>query len=224
MDRVFAVQISEGVLRSMVLATLEAYCYGDNWKKGRVKLETLGYIWGNWNNQTDDVRYAHVDVVSTSLSAVRRGDSVLDNVDAAPLKNAEMGVLAPHLHLIGDFHSHPYESIQEVKEISGFNFSEQDYDWFLSDDYLWEHAREQPIMMAMTICRVKKVHGSNPRKLKPSLYEFNVGDYRLWLNVVVGYRDHKKKRRVTGIDQSEAYLFWPGEYFSVPGVTLERPK
>jgi hypothetical protein len=176
-----SVYISENLMESMTLASIEAYCLGDGRRSDKNMLETLGYIWGYKKAERDqDIFF--LDRMSLSLSARRTKNSVEQHERAAELKNDVVNKWSPHVTLYGDFHSHPYSNIEEVK-------SE-----FISNDYVWKKSSDMPIMLVLTICRMERVReSSGAKRERANLWRFDVGEFRCWLNAAVGYMENRKR-------------------------------
>lgn len=202
----FTISLSDAARHTITLATLEAYVLGDG-RPRRTKLETLGYLWGFSREDSKGTTHFHVDLMSLSISAKRSRNSVKPNDQAVRLKSELMDRWAPHLTLIGDFHSHPYENLAEVRDIRGFEFSDADEASFLDDDFLWERANDQPIMLAMTICKLARVHEKHAAEtIRSNIAHFDVGEFRFWLNAAVGFLDASGSRRCTGNRPSNVKL------------------
>ena len=101
----YKVRVSPELLETMTLAAIEAYCYGNLYKKKNTAVETLGYVWG-YRKQQNGTTVFYLDRTSVSISAERQYHSVTPNLDAAKLKNEGMMRGSAHLTLLGDFHIH----------------------------------------------------------------------------------------------------------------------
>lgn len=184
------VRVSSAALREMVLATVEAYqLKRDEDDEG---VEIYGHIWGH-HRQVGDLVVYHVESVSISSTAVGDSGEVDPNPRALELKQAVMERWYPQLMLLGDFHSHPYETLEEAMAPDeddpgpGFEFSADDYETFLIDDVIWRAADDRPLMLVMTICRLAQVHESNETRVRANVQAFTIGEYRFWLNGSAGY-------------------------------------
>ena len=184
------VRVSTPALREMVLATVEAYqLKRDEDDEG---VEIYGHIWGH-HRRIGDLTVYHVESVSISSTAIGTSGDVDPNPRALELKQAVMERWYPQLMLLGDFHSHPYESLDEVMAPDeddpgpGFEFSKDDYETFLEDDVIWRAADDRPLMLVMTICRLGHVHESNETSVRSNVQAFTIGEYRFWLNGSAGH-------------------------------------
>lgn len=152
----YQVTVSDHALEEMVLAASESFALGNarTWDSAEVQ----GYLWGS-RRQGDGVEYIHVDRFSVSVSAWGDENSVAVDERVAQLKNSVIGLWAPHSHFVGTFHTHPYENLDEVNEVKGWEFSEEDVETFLDDEVLWALAMpSHPIAMVMTVTKMAAVH------------------------------------------------------------------
>jgi hypothetical protein len=225
MAKNFHVTLSESALRSITLATAESYAFGDGRRKKRTDMsgksvETFGYLWGYQKATSGDLVQIHVDVVSVSISAEREANSVNPNVSAMELKAAIMERWHPHMQLLGNFHSHPYESYQEVKDTKGFEFSPADLSSHENDVELWDHCSDYPLMLVMTICKMSKVHDRyGVENIRDNIGCFDVGEFRFWLNASVGIEEDGI-RMCTPNTRSPVVLSLDGKFFNSSGDRL----
>ncbi|NSY16158.1 hypothetical protein [Neorhizobium sp. AL 9.2.2] len=213
----FRITVSDDVLESMAMAAIEAYSLGDGRRSVLNGLETFGYLWGSKRVSQEETVF-HLEKLSVSISAERTSESVKPHVKAARLKNDVMSRWAPHRTMLGSFHTHPYTSLDEVKKIYGYEFSEPDFDLFHHDDFLWEQSGNNPVNFAMTICKLSRVRESiGGDWLRPNIWQFDVGEFRLWLNVCVGSLDDYGNRCLTGNKRSAAHLELNTRFFNQAG-------
>lgn len=209
------VSIEDRALQAMVMAALESYVIGNGEKpvaNGRSPVENFGHLWGYHHRNRDGEHTYRVEVFDVSISAIRKRTSVKPNKNSACLKADFMRKWTPHLSLIGDFHTHPYESVEEVKSISGYEYSVGDRSALLHDDLLWEQSDEQPLMLIMTVCELQRIHLTAGKWERNNVYTFDVGQYRLWLTAAVGYLDENAERCVTDNKRSRVSLDIGGRY------------
>ncbi len=216
----FHVKISDRLLEQMTLATAEAYVLGDG--NHDIGLETLGYIWGHRiiRDEGNEI-FFHLDRASISISAIRNQDWVQPNQTALHLKNAIVTRWAPEVTLLGDFHSHPYSDFATVQAIQGWQFSDSDIQYFLENNDTWELAENNPIMVAMTICKMGAVHGNVFGDMQQSnVFRFDIGEFRFWINVIAGWLDNKGARQHTPNIHSSVFLDMI-KFFNEAGDRLE---
>lgn len=201
----FRVRVSSHFLEAVTLAAIEAYCYGDKPGRRWRPVETLGYIWG-FKKEDEDETVLFLDRMSISISSARGRNSVDPNPEAALLKNEVVLRWSPHLSLLGDFHSHPYRTLKDVTDINGFEFSDRDFESFIEDDLLWQESGNNPVMLAITICRLGRVRENFGQRIRSNVHRYKVGQFQFWINVAVGYLDEDGNRCHTGNSHSKAAL------------------
>jgi hypothetical protein len=194
----FRVRLGTSLLESMTLATVEAYSYR-GYRSGRLTgVETYGYVWGSKKSQANGDVVFFLDKLSVSLTAKKSAQYVLPNRLAAIIKDELFSQLAPHQTLLADFHSHPYANVKAMTHAVGFEFSDDDFNDFLSDDFLWDSANNNPVMLLQAVCRRSRSSASEMGWKRQNVFHFDVGQYRFWVNAVVGYLDGRGKRCHTG--------------------------
>lgn len=214
----YRVRLAPHLLEAMTLAAVEAYCYsragrrsGDRKVRKHTFHETMGYIWGV--KRYDKSRGAwiiSIERMSVSISAKRYPRAVEPNSDAARLMNEVVALSSPQLSMLGDFHSQPYNTREEVLGCNGFEFSKSDFDSFLADNYVWQQAENHPLMIAVTVCRLERVRASSLEYVRNNIVRFSVGQFQIWINAAVGWRirgaDGKMQREVSGNSRSPVNL------------------
>lgn len=193
------IRVSENFIVAATLAAAEAYCYGDG--RGHNKLETIGFVWG-YKRVKGDKAIFFLDRLSISLSAERETASVATNTEALKLKRNFMEVLQPQYTLLGDLHTHPYEDASEVARIGGQDFSDGDYQALLSDDLLWLTSDNTPLMLAITVCRMKRVRASVGRYISDNIFQYNIGEFRMCINASAGYLDGGTRRCTKSVQRN----------------------
>ena len=186
----------------MVLAASESFVLGDGRKPkrrtrgGNVAVETYGYLWGHRRvSRSEDIENIYIDKFDESLSAKRKNSSVLPNEDAIKLKNSIIERWSPHLSFLGDFHTHPFDSLTEIEKFKGWRFSEQDINSFSNDDPLWDLSDGSPLMLVMAVAPVERVHyGWGRTDGAQYRWRFDIGQLRFWLTAHIGYLDSDSKR------------------------------
>lgn len=195
----FEITLSDTFIQDAVLSGVEAYARGDGRRRRASDarppgVETIGNIWGiSWapDDKTHGIR---LERFSQSIAARRSQHAVLPDPHARRLARGVAARFSPHLRLIGDLHTHPYEDLDDVEQNKGWQFSEQDFRAFLADDDLWEWSDANPVMLVLTVCRLKRVHDSTLDWPQSNVWRFDVGEFRFWLNVCVGYMDDDGER------------------------------
>jgi hypothetical protein len=209
----FEIRISDHFLETAVLAGVEAYHLGDGRRRRGAQsgLETIGNVWGVSLPLPEGGRLLHLERFTLTQAAQRTNGSVLPDPRARVLAIDVMKRWSPHLRMLGDLHTHPYSTLAEVREVGGFEFSPQDFAVFDNDDDRWETADGFPVMLALTVCRLQRVREGGLDWPRPNLWQFDVGQFRLWLNVCVGWQEGGERCN-TGNSHSSAHLVPPMHY------------
>ncbi|MDP3603822.1 MAG: hypothetical protein Q8R85_21920 [Bosea sp. (in: a-proteobacteria)] len=210
----YLIRIADDALESLALAAIEAYCLGDGQGSAFEQVETLGYLWGH-RKFDPDLTTIFIVKASVSISA-HRGDSyVIPHPQALLLKDNFVARWSPHLAFLGEFHSHPFDDVASVRQARGFEFSEQDVDSFVGDGPLWARSDNNPLMLAVTVCRLSHVRASWCSQPRANVFSFSVGEFRFWLNARVGFADKNGDRYYTEERRSAVILDLNSRYFNL---------
>lgn len=186
------VTLSEQALQGMVLAACEAYVFGKN--DDQEPVETYAHLWGfRRYQQENDTEYLHVDRVNICVSAQVRNDQAEVFTGVISLQDDIVKHWSPHLSLLGDFHTHPYDSLSDLKQEKGWNFSECDQSSFLSDENLWTRADGSPISLVMAITKLERVREGWAECNTSYRWRFDVGQYRFFVSVAAGRLDRNNQ-------------------------------
>lgn len=209
----YRVRMSDRFLEAAIMGAIEAYCHGDGFQ---TEIETIGPIWGHRRLKGND-QIIFLERLAVSLSADRETDSVTPKAEATALMAEVMERLAPELTLLGDFHSHPYKDRDEVSRNKGFEFSDGDFNAFLADNDLWERNPAGPVMMVITMCKLNRVHETGGKMIRYNIWQFDLGQYRFWINVCIGYLDEHGRRQHSGNKRSSVWLDLDSRFFNLSG-------
>ena len=188
------VTISERALESMVLAACEAYAFGKD--DDREAVETYAHLWGFRRCSPDGAaEHVHVDRISVCVSAQVANDRATVFTDVIALQDDIVKHWSPHLSLLGDFHTHPYESRRELIDNKGWEFSDCDRTSFLDDDNLWVRADGDPVSLVMAVTQLRAVHEGWATQQTAYRWRFDIGQYRFYLSASAGRRDHRGERK-----------------------------
>jgi hypothetical protein len=193
----YRIRLTPSLVESMTLSTMEAYCIRQPKARRYGGVETYGYVWGT-KKRTDDVTIFHLTKLAVSITAERSYMSVFPNPMTGALKNKVLKRMAPHLTLLGDFHSHPWANQKSMKRDVGYNFSPQDFVSFLEEDLFWEMSDNNPVMLVQTVVRLSRKGRKGSGWQRLNVFHFDIDDHRFWINAVVGYLDIDGNRRHTG--------------------------
>ena len=215
----FLIKISDGLLETMTLAAIEAYCLGDGRKKAD-QLEAHGLIWG-YVKDTEDQKVFYLDRGSVSISAQMHNEWVKPKPEEIELKDFIVTRWAPQLTLLGTFHTHPYADLDDVASSKGYEFSEGDYDYMRDGGTIWERAGGSVVHLAMAMCKLKSVHSKTEGKwIRNNVWQYDVGNYRFWINACVGYTD-EDEQILTANTRSEAVLDLGTRFYNQSGDHID---
>lgn len=193
----YRIRLTPSLIESMTLSTMEAYCIGDSGTRRKNGVEAYGYVWGT-KNHTDGLTIFHLSKLSISIAAKRSYMAVFPHPRSGILKSKVLEKMAPHLTLLGDFHSHPWATRESMKRDVGFNFSPGDFDSFLADDLFWETSGNNPVMLVQSVVRLRRAGRRGSGWQRQNVFHFDIYDHRFWINAVVGFVDEQGNRRHTG--------------------------
>lgn len=213
----YEVTVSNQALEEMVLAASESFLLGNARKYGPVEIH--GYLWGS-RREVEGIEYLDVEKVSVSASALGDEDSILVDPRVVRIKNSILRLWAPHHHFLGEFHTHPYNNLEDVNRNNGWDFSDEDVCAFLSDEDIWELSYpEMPIQLVVAVTKIGAVHDTFSKlELDGRRLQFNVGNLRFWLSVGVGEVSRGQEKTFS----KENIVFHPfNRHFNQAGVWLD---
>lgn len=192
--------IEDHVVPQLLTSAIEAYQHGDVTSIGtrlRNKLETYGLLWGYTLPARAGVPARIVAVTSTvEVSADRQRDSV-DPIRASLKQKREFfETYWPNLELVGTFHSHPYENMDDIKKCKGWRASGEDGDFGhwrgIHDEICPDYSHLAHIIVSV-VCLDRK-STKLPERLGDSEaftgYKLGAGNYRIWIK---GYSTEREK-------------------------------
>lgn len=189
------ITVSENAFESMVLATCEAYEFGNASEYGYV--ETYAHLWG-YRRRNKRIEHVHIDRIHICVSAEGTYKSVSIDDDDEKLVAMQAKIvehLSPRVSFLGNFHTHPYDDRQEVDCSKGWGFSKKDKDWFRSFKDLWRYSKNKPIFLVMTIAKLKRVRKSKAEQEASFRWKFTIGEYQIYLTAAVGRLEKGKERK-----------------------------
>ncbi|MGO3058426.1 hypothetical protein ACT3R7_10710 [Halomonas sp. AOP43-A1-21] len=181
--------IEEYVVPQLFTTAFEAYEFehrGRERSKGYAKLETFGLLWGYSIPAKGDLPARIVATMSTvETSATRHEDWVQPNFDSIIAKKQFFERYWQNIELVGTFHSHPYENLDDVKLNRGWQGSPEDQEFWPYFHQLV--APEQPLMthLVITIAKLSKRGWAMPDRLKGGEhdkgYVLSADERKFWL-------------------------------------------
>ena len=180
----YVIRVSESAAIQMCLHGLEAYTIYR--KAGRHRkeamTETFGLVWGHEVTQADGRTLYSVDLVSMDVSAEFGRSFCQPYPEAFTLKKDIVTSFWPHYEFLGDFHTHPFRTIEEAIACKGFSLSREDKTYVEKASDTWARHNFRTSLV-LTISRLKR--RSDFVSLNGNVLAFTMGNYRLWLHAHV---------------------------------------
>lgn len=187
------VTIEDNVVPQLLTSALEAYDFGQHLdEKRETQIETFGLLWGYVIDGREGKSPRVIATMSTvETSAKRKPSSVQPDFESLRTKRDFIQTYWPHIDIVGTFHSHPYESLGDVKSISGWEASSPENLGLKSggDTEFWPGLHEEicpdlPYMahLIVTVCALKRDGWAAPKKFSvDSGFELTAGRKKLWI-------------------------------------------
>ncbi|MXX95298.1 MAG: hypothetical protein F4039_10785 [Gammaproteobacteria bacterium] len=185
------IHISDNALLHLLMSGLE--CFNLRFWRGKITqkrgpTETAGTLWGYFigGDGTED-DHVRVEFVSQDVLADRHKSWVVLQKDTTWVKSQLVQARWPHLSLIGDFHTHPYETYSECNEACGWKFSDGDCDYF---QHTWNNQKELElwkrckVSLLLTIAHLDRVHDEkrwDPDVVENHIVRFQIDRFRFWI-------------------------------------------
>ena len=213
----YVVNVSESALMHLCLMGLESY------RIPRSPKETYGLLWGSSVNKTNDTIHYKIDHVSTDAEAERTAHWVAYSERSLELKRDVIEECWPSLSFLGDFHTHPFRSLQEAQ--GGYKFSEGDREdveeigrkfWFKAD---------LKVSLVMAICPLGNIGWQAPGRIDGRTYTITwtlrnhrkEEYYRIWLSAYVIQKFRVRRRMSLILTPREND--WDNNWMEQYGVT-----
>lgn len=178
--------LDDRAIEDIVLVALEAYTVP---RKGLKFTETYGICLGTVKS-TEQIRQPagkftlrHIDIrsVHIQLRAVGFSNKVTYDLRSLETQMAVAAYLYPKLDIVGDFHTHPYETAEQLREVEGWHFSPSDEacipEWVQPLKQMGYHPRTSLIVgIAEGTKRITR-----PGRLKPNVVRFSVSKYHFYI-------------------------------------------
>jgi hypothetical protein len=198
--------LDDRAIEDIVLVALEAYAVP---RRGVRFTETYGICFGS-TKSTEEKRQAHgkhtthyvyISSVHIQLRAEGFSNKVTYDLRSLETQMAVAKHLFPQLDIVGDFHTHPYKSVEELRAIKGWRYSRGDEacipTWVSPLTGMGYHPRTSIIVgIAKGGRRISK-----PGKLKPNVVRFSINKYHFYLAAyrIVGRRYSDKLIAINAI-------------------------
>ena len=209
----FAVEITNSALMRLCVAGLESYNHEEGLR------ETFCLLWGGETSRRKDEVYYRVDHAFTDIDAERTEEGVSYNEPGLNFKRKIMERCWPTQSFLGDFHTHPYGTLDEVPSSPGASNDDRE-DIEDHNLNLWLSTGLK-ISLVLSIAKLKRGGRTSPRRgrNRDHMVEWTLdGDYRLWLTAYVAVAKKDKiflyPRESSWPDIGKQHLVW----LDVPAV------
>jgi hypothetical protein len=180
----------------LVLSSLEAYAIEKKGSRGKNKkhLETYGSIYGQHIQLDDGRTLFRVEMAQSDTTAKQTTSSVHYSEEAIALKRAALASFWPHLDYLGDFHSHPYETLKEAKDLKGYYLSEGDRANLSENWKTFFKGLRYRLGLVVTVAAMQRArdNGSSWAGDGLNCLEFTIGNFRMWISAFCVYEDQKE--------------------------------
>lgn len=196
----YIVRVSEKALILMILNGIEAYSTvnknlgTDGRRHG--PLETYGNLFGYETTLKNGERLYSIELLSTDTSALQSRHMTDYNEETIKLKADTIRCFWPQFEYLGEFHTHPYLTPEDVKNDNGYYFSDDDRKDL--GNPLFE-AVGYRVATVLTISTMEK-RGRRECQWVDSNHncvELNLGNLKLWLSAYCTFIDESGKLTCT---------------------------
>jgi hypothetical protein len=174
-------------IEDIVLVALEAYAVPKG--RGFKYTETFGICFGSTKSTEEKrqahgrhtISYLHIDSVHIQLRAEGYANKVTYDLRSLETQMDVARHLFPQLDIVGDFHTHPYRDLGELKANKGWQYSRADEinipEWASPLKEMGFHPRAS-LIVAIAKGGKRVAH---PRRVGPNVIRFSVGKYHFYL-------------------------------------------
>lgn len=180
--------LDDRAIEDIVLVALEAYAVPKG--RGLKYTETYGICFGSTKSTEEKrqahgrhtVRYIHINSVHIQLRAEGYSNKITYDLRSLDTQMEVARHLFPQLDIVGDFHTHPYRDVDELKQAKGWHFSRDDEasipEWVSP---LREMGYQPRTSLIVAVAKgAKRV--SRPGRVGPNVIRFSVGKYHFYLS------------------------------------------
>ncbi|MYA15557.1 MAG: hypothetical protein F4089_01580 [Gammaproteobacteria bacterium] len=193
-DKDVAIHVSDSAILQLLMAGMESYKvrqWGSFITSAKGPAETTGLLWG-YTSCRDGVDHVVVEQVATDKFA--KGtywETEAPNDDVTAAKQAVVADRWPHLSMLGDFHTHPYKSLNEATDAEPTSAGKPG-GWHASTGDVEAQECRDPkkwagrVFLILTIARLARFHPD--KHVEPKLEENHIirwqqlKRYRFWLS------------------------------------------
>jgi hypothetical protein len=179
--------LDDRAIEDIVLVGLEAYAVPKG--RGLKYTETYGICFGSTKSTEEKrqahgrhtIRHIHINSVHIQLRAEGYSNKITYDLRSLETQMDAAKEVFPRLDIVGDFHTHPYRDVEELREIRGWHYSRSDEvnipDWVSP----LRKVGYRPRMSLIVAIAKGGRRMSGPRKVKPNVVRFSVGKYHFYL-------------------------------------------
>jgi len=154
-----SVHIDKKALEDLLLATLETYLVPTARRRFTevygICMGSVRYVPQSKRNQGEQMlRYVYIERLAAQMRAVVTAVEAWPNERSLDAQLKTAGALFPHLEVVGDFHSHPFRTLEQLRKNRGWTFSDGDqiHSKFWAND-LHERGHKPQIVLIAAIAK-----------------------------------------------------------------------
>jgi hypothetical protein len=196
------VSLSEQAFFTVVSSALEAFQINHDGKadKKHIPLETYGNLWGHASVNRRGVSIFHVALADVDTSAKRTPESVRAERKSFELKQQFVDHFHPEIEYLGDFHSHPYDPVNDdvdnalqLERDKRHEFTPADFESAQS----LRQDRTYRLGLVVTVFRGEKTVARKSKHVGLSCIRFSYDGFTIWLKChVFGEKRTVQDRKV----------------------------
>ncbi|MFH1220345.1 MAG: hypothetical protein V1694_07805 [Candidatus Eisenbacteria bacterium] len=192
--------LDDRAIGDIVLVGLESYAVPKG--RGLKSTETYGICFGSTKSTEErrqahgkhTIRHIHIDSVHIQLRAEGYSNKVTYDLRSLDTQMEAVKHLFPQLDIVGDFHTHPYHDVKELRGLKGWHYSRADEanipEWVCP---LREMGYQPRTSLVVAIAKGGK-RAARPTRVKPNTIRFSVGKHHFYLACfrIIGNRYSEK--------------------------------
>jgi hypothetical protein len=180
------VWLDDKAIEDIVLVALEAYAVP---RQGVRFTETYGICFGSTKTTEEKrqghgrhvTRYIRISSVHIQLRAECYSNKVTYDLRSLETQMEVAKVLFPQLDIVGDFHTHPYGTVKQLKQARGWRYSEADEavipTWVMPLKKKGYHPRAS--LVVAVAAGTRRI--SRPGRLRNNVIRFSVNKYHFYV-------------------------------------------
>jgi hypothetical protein len=173
-------------IETIMLVALETYAVP---KRGARFTEAYGICFGSIRPMEEKrrghglhtTRYIHVSSVHTQLRARGHPDRVTFDPRSFQTQMTVARHFAPQVDIVGDFHTHPYDTVKDLKEFGGWRYSESDEESIADWVRPLRKVGYDPRMSLIVGIAEGTRRLSKPGMLKPNIVRLSINKYHFYI-------------------------------------------